>query len=229
MCNFTCLSLLFFKMKLPESGSESVVLAAGGVKYEGPKTLVQFTIEDTRMVLKSSKYLTVEINLKRMFQYHLAATFLPTILLMIITEIALFVDEKHFEVLVMIHLTTMLVMYTLYQGLQDNMPKAAYLKFMDIFLLFGVIVPFITFMIQVSSKLVGGMQKSTDDEDEGGQLREAVSSTESKSSWTNKIVTPKREKVRRLLKYTAERFIPLITAFFLFVYSILAVYFYMKN
>ena len=115
----------FFKMKVPASVSESVVFAAGGVTYAGPTSLVQFTVEDTRMISKDGKYLMVEITMKRMFQYHLAATFLPTILLMVITEITLFVDEKDFEVTAMIHLTTMLVMYTLYQGLQSIMPKTA--------------------------------------------------------------------------------------------------------
>ena len=118
-------------MKVPVSLNESMILLVGGVTYEGPTSLVQFTVESTEMILKDPKYLTVEITLKRMFQYHLAATFLPTILLMIITEITLFVDEKHFEVTVMVHLTTMLVMYTLYQGLQTIMPKTAYLKFID--------------------------------------------------------------------------------------------------
>ena len=77
-----------------------MILSSGGVVYDGPKSLVQFTVESTRMISKSPKYLVVEITLKRMFQYHLAATFLPTILLMIITEITLFVDEKHFEVII---------------------------------------------------------------------------------------------------------------------------------
>ena len=85
-------------MKIPVSLNESMILSSGGVVYDGPTSLVQYTVESTRMVSKSPKYLVVEITLKRMFQYHLAATFLPTILLMIITEITLFVDEKHFEV-----------------------------------------------------------------------------------------------------------------------------------
>ena len=181
-------------MVVPHSASESVVLAAGGVTYEGPTTLVQFIVQGTRMVSKSANHLTVEINLKRMFQYHLAATFLPTILLMIITEIALFVDEKHFDVLIMIHLTTMLVMYTLYQGLQSSMPKAAYLKFMDIFLLFGVIVPFLTFMIQVALKLVGGQEKFTDEACIEIKLQKEISSTESKIAWPNKNETPKTKR-----------------------------------
>ena len=86
-------------MKIPVSLNESMILSSGGVTYDGPTSLVQFLVESTRMVSKSSKYLVVEITLRRMFQYHLAATFLPTILLMTITEITLFVDEKHFEVI----------------------------------------------------------------------------------------------------------------------------------
>ena len=64
----------------------------------------------------------------------------------------------------MIHLTTMLVMYTLYQGLQDIMPKTAYLKFIDIFLLYGLIVPFVTFMVEVISKLLGGKENNAEKE-----------------------------------------------------------------
>jgi hypothetical protein len=216
-------------MALPASVSKYVVLAAGGVEYKGPTSLVQFNVEDIRMVSKNSEYLTVKITLKRMFQYHLAATFLPTILLMIITEIALFVDENHFDVLVMIHLTTMLVMYTLYQGLQDIMPNVAYLKFIDIFLLFGVIVPFITFIIQVASKLLAGMEKTSEEEDEDDKPQKEVSSTELEMELAKKIEPPKRENIRRVLKYTAERVIPILTAFFLSGYSIFAVYLYTKD
>ena len=83
-------------MKVPASMDEFMRLAVGGVTYEGPTALVQFTVESTKMVLKDSKYLIVEITLKRMFKYHLAATFVPTILLMIVTVITLFVNEQLF-------------------------------------------------------------------------------------------------------------------------------------
>ena len=148
---------------------------------------------------------------------------------MIITEIALFVDEKHFDVLIMIHLTTMLVMYTLYQGIQNSVPKAAYLKFMDIFLLFGVIVPFITFMIQVASNLAGGTEESNEKIGEEGKLQKSISSTETKIELPYKIETTKTEKVQRGLKYVAQRLIPIITTVFLSGYSILAVYIYTKG
>ena len=136
-------------MKIPVSLNETMILSPGGANYEGPDSLVQFTVESTEMVLKSPKYLTVEITLKRMFQYHLAATFLPTILLVIVTEITLFVDEKHFEVTVMIHLTTMLVMYTLKGSVASELPATSYIKFIDIWLLNGLIMPFLILIVIV--------------------------------------------------------------------------------
>ena len=217
--------------------NESMILLVGGVTYEGPTSLVQFTVESTEMILKDPKYLTVEITLKRMFQYHLAATFLPTILLMIITEITLFVDEKHFEVTVMVHLTTMLVMYTLYQGLQTIMPKTAYLKFIDIFLLYGLIVPFITFMVEVISKLLAGKEPPVDQEEDkfrnmiytSPESNNLFTETKLKIALAKKNSVSKREKIRQILEYTSEKVIPIITAVFLIVYSYLAVYYYMKN
>ena len=98
-------------------------------------------------------------------------------------------------------------MYTLYQGLQSIMPKTAYLKFIDIFLLYGLIVPFITFTVEVVSKLLGGKEASNENENE----------------------VPRREKIRQALKYTSEKIIPLFTAMFLGVYSYLAVYYYIKG
>ena len=227
-------------MKIPVSLNETMTLSPGGANYEGPVSLVQFTVEQTEMVLKSPKYLTVEITLKRMFQYHLAATFLPTILLVIVTEITLFVDEKHFEVTVMIHLTTMLVMYTLYQGLQSIMPKTAYLKFIDIFLLYGLIVPFITFTVEVVSKLLGGKEASNENEKKEDDIFQKAIYTPpgSKNVFTEthlnmkvekKNEVPRREKIRQALEYTSEKIIPLFTAIFLGVYSYLAVYYYIKG
>ena len=227
-------------MRIPVSLNGKMALSSGGVIYAGPHSLVEFTVESIEMALKSPEYLTIEITMKRMFQYHLAATFLPTILLVIVTEITLFVDEKHFEVTVMIHLTTMLVMYTLYQGLQSIMPKTAYLKFIDIFLLYGLIVPFITFTVEVVSKLLGGKEGSNENEKKDDNIfqkaiyappgsKNVFTETHLNMKVEKKSEVPRREKIRQALEYTSEKIIPLFTAIFLGVYSYLAVYYYIKG
>ena len=141
-------------MKTPISMERFVNLTAGNITYTGPSSLIQFTIEEPKMRLHSSKYLVVEITFKRLCTYHIFATFLPTTLLMMVTQIMLFVDyEEHFDAAIMVHLTTMLVMYTLYASISDNVPNTAYLKSIDIWLLHGLILPFITFVIVVLAKL----------------------------------------------------------------------------
>jgi hypothetical protein len=54
----------------------------------------------------------------------------------------------------MVSLTSMLVMYTLYQSVAGSLPQTAYLKMIDIWLLFGLIMPFVVFLCQVVSKLM---------------------------------------------------------------------------
>ena len=82
--------------------------------------------------------------------HHVFVTFAPTLVLMIVTQLTLFVDyEEHFDGTIMVHLTTMLVMYTLYASVSSSMPNTAYLKFIDVFMLYGLVLPFVTFVCEV--------------------------------------------------------------------------------
>ena len=58
----------------------------------------------------------------------------------------MFIDEAHFRTTVMVALTAMLVMYTLYQSIARSLPQTAYLKLIDAWLLFGLISPFFVFL-----------------------------------------------------------------------------------
>ena len=69
--------------------------------------------------------------------------------LLMITEVTLFFDETRQELAVGFTLTIMLVMYTLYQSINDSMTKTAYLKMIDCWLLFCLMAPFTIFMIQI--------------------------------------------------------------------------------
>ena len=69
---------------------------------------------------------------------------------MVVTQLTLFVDyEEHFDGTIMVHLTTMLVMYTLYASVSSSMPNTAYLKFIDIFMLYALVLPFVAFVCEV--------------------------------------------------------------------------------
>ena len=147
-------------MRVPIAMERFVNLNAGDVSYTGPSELTQFQIKEPVMKLIDPKYLVVKITFKRMFAYHIFVTFGPTTILLIITQLTLFVgSEEHFDVNVMVHLTTMLVMYTLYASTSNSMPHTAYLKFIDIFLLYGLTLPFIAFLVEVITKIIRSHKK----------------------------------------------------------------------
>ncbi len=97
----------------------------------------------------NSKAVTVLINLERKWGMYMATTFLPTICLILVAELTLFIDESHFEATIMVALTAMLVMYTLYQSVSNALPATSYIKLIDIWLLAGLILPFIVFLVLI--------------------------------------------------------------------------------
>ena len=110
-----------------------------------------------------------------MYFYHLAATYLPTACLLIIAEITLFIDDSHFEATIQVSLTSMLVMYTLYQSIAVSLPQTAYLKMIDVWLLFGLMMPFIVFLLEVFFELVIATMKKSDNE-ENNKVKSIVNS-----------------------------------------------------
>ena len=99
---------------------------------------------------KGIRKMNITIKLKRIPTYHLTSTYIPTLCLIIIAELTLFIDVIHFEATIMVALTAMLVMYTLYQSLSDNLPQTAYLKMIDVWLFAGLMLPFIIICILIA-------------------------------------------------------------------------------
>ena len=92
---------------------------------------------------------TLIIPLKRIYRYHTATTFFPTASLLTISCLTLFIDPERFEAKIGLSLTTMLVMQTLQENIGDNLPKTAYIKLIDEWLIFGMCVPFAVFLVLV--------------------------------------------------------------------------------
>ena len=84
----------------------------------------------------------VEITLCRKLSYYNVNIYIPTLCLILIAGFTLFIDFSHFEVNIMIALTSMLVTYTLYQSISEYLPHTSYMKMIDIWLFSGLILPF---------------------------------------------------------------------------------------
>ena len=212
-------------MKVPQSMEAFIDLSAGGVLYEGPRSMVQFEVKSIEMISKDPHFLVVEIVLKRMFKYHLAATYVPSALLIIITTITLFVDEKHYGATIMVHLTTMLVMFTLYQSVSDSMPKTANLKLIDIWLLYGIIVPFVTFVVETILILLAANDDQHDNDVKPNPLQTRIDvapTPENTNTDERRRAFLVRKRTKLVLKYAAQIIVPFANSVFIITYAYLA-------
>ena len=82
------------------------------------------------------------IILKRKIMNEMMTTYLPSVLLMLITYATTFFKPYFFEAALTVNLTTMLVMTTIFMTVMQMLPATAYVKMIDVFLIFGQLYPF---------------------------------------------------------------------------------------
>ena len=148
-------------LEIPIFLQRFVRLVPGYAKYEGRTILDQFSIEDIKIASdKNETVVKAKLYLKRMPAYHMATTYLPTSCIIFMAMATLFIDQSHFDAIITVALTIMLVMYTLFQSIAASMPSTAYLKLLDRWLIFGMLLPFIVFMFEVINEMLNQMPQN---------------------------------------------------------------------
>ena len=109
-------------LRVPSSQTDEVNLTAYHIRYTGPKDLPQFTVESTKSINIEGKTLFV-MRFQRKFQYHLISIYIPSLSLFVISIATMHIDIEHFSTTSMVHLTAMLVAYTLFQATSVSLPK----------------------------------------------------------------------------------------------------------
>ena len=57
--------------------------------------------------------------------------------------------KEHFKTSIPMAITSMLVMYTLNQSVSSKLPATAYMKLIDVWLLFGLLLPFVIILLLI--------------------------------------------------------------------------------
>ena len=140
-------------MKVPQIEQNQSKLVEWGLEIMMKRTLNKFeVINCTTGANKDGVYLA--IGLQRLSSPFWMSLFVPSICLILAAEVAVFIDEAHFEAMIMVSLTSNLVMYTLYSGIQDKLPEDASLKLIDLWLLHGLLMPMVVFVVLAANELV---------------------------------------------------------------------------
>ena len=111
--------------------------------------LTMFTIQNLTLV-KSEQLVIMAIVLKRKVATELLTTYLPTILLLLITFVTIFFDKDLFADAIAVNLTIMLVMTTIFTSKIEELPPTSDMKMIDIWLIFCLVVPFLEVILRTA-------------------------------------------------------------------------------
>ena len=122
--------------------SEMVQLIAKQMAMNETKDMTLFVIKTWSLKNTDTGGVKMTIVLKRKIMNEMMTTYLPSVLLIFITYATTFFKPYFFEAALSVNLTTMLVMTTIFMTVMQMLPATAYIKMIDIFLIFGQLYPF---------------------------------------------------------------------------------------
>ena len=119
----------------------------------GPVELMQYTVKDW-IIEETQSGLVVTLVLGRKILNQLLTTYLPTSLLIVIVHTTNYFKDFFFEAVVTINLTCMLVLVTLFISVCESLPNTSYIKMMDYWFIFNLILPFIEVLLHTYMELL---------------------------------------------------------------------------
>ncbi|XP_059089598.1 uncharacterized protein LOC131885543 [Tigriopus californicus] len=111
--------------------------------YLGERELLQYFIDDWNILTESASGFVIVIRMKRRYLYQLLTTYLPSLCLFFIIHATQYFKISYFHTRIMVSLTGMLVMTTLFLNTSSTLPKTSYFKMIDIWMVFGLLLPFL--------------------------------------------------------------------------------------
>ena len=94
-----------------------------------------------------SQGVRMTIVLQRRIVNAILTIYLPTLLILCIVYATNFFKDFFFEAVVTVNLTALLVLTTLFISISGNLPPTAYIKMVDVWLIFNLIIPFVLIVI----------------------------------------------------------------------------------
>ena len=158
-------------MVLGKANANRVVLVAGDLLMEQKADMNLFYVTEQHILNKSQprKGVAMEITLKRKIMSEMMTTYLPSVLLMLITFATTFFKPFFFEAALSVNLTTMLVMTTIFISKMESLPPTSDIKMIDIWLILCQLVPFAQVVLLTAMEYLREEEKEVEKQDKGTQ------------------------------------------------------------
>ncbi|XP_068246271.1 uncharacterized protein [Palaemon carinicauda] len=125
-----------------------------GIRYKRQDQLTEYNIGEVYMERLTSDEpysgLVTVIEMKHLFMSEIVTIFIPTTLINLISFTTFFFKWFDFQNRIMVSLTALLVLTTLFAQIADNLPKTSYFKLIDIWFFGSIVFAFITILIHTA-------------------------------------------------------------------------------
>ncbi|XP_071530487.1 uncharacterized protein [Panulirus ornatus] len=91
----------------------------------------------------------VRVPLTRRYGYAILNIYIPSLVLLVVSYVTLFIRPAVFDVRIMSALTVQLVIATLFSQVSGSLPKTSYFKMVDVWLIFCISITFLTIIFHV--------------------------------------------------------------------------------
>ena len=125
-----------------DNAGQYISLQTDTMEYNGPPDVMQYVIAETDYI-KYEGRVKVKLVLGRRLLSVVLTTIVPTLLIIVVALSTNYYNEEHFKTIIPVNLTALLLMVTLFIGVSARLPQTSYLKMIDIWLLFTLVVPFV--------------------------------------------------------------------------------------
>ena len=132
------------------SAARFIDLQTGDLIYSGKKDLSQYSVIDMKfekIQIMEEDGVQVSLILGRKLLGNILTVYVPTALLVIIGHSTNYFKDFFFEAVVTVNLTCMLVLVTMFISVSASLPKTAYIKMIDYWLIITLIIPFVEVLL----------------------------------------------------------------------------------
>ena len=153
----------------------------------------------------------ITIALNNLSGFYIFSTYVPTFLMVVICYSTFYFGIDDFTDRIMISLTALLVLATLFTQITQTTPKTAYLKLLDVWFVSCIVMDFVIVILHVAINVVKM------DEEEEANVTHVV-------GYKKPFAFKEKEKYAKALKYNrwAEIVLPIVSVLFAVVYIVVS-------
>ena len=136
-------------LRIKPKDESFISLTVGELDLQRSKELMQYIIIKYEMINNKNSTVELSVTLGRKVLSQMLTIYLPSALIIVVVYSTNFLKQFFFEAIVSVNLTAMLVLTTIFLGVSGDLPTTSYVKYVEIWLLFCLFVPFVYVLLHI--------------------------------------------------------------------------------